>query len=171
MKRRYAAARLIQGVKLLRHTKSDPFIAADLITGFPAETPQEHSETIHLIHEAGFAALHVFPFSPRPGTGAAKLRPVVPQRVRDQRARELGGISRILQDRYARGWLGREVEVLIEGGAAPSQPPGSVHGVSANYLKVMVEGTPVEENPKGKIVRACLTGSGEICRACFLGFV
>ena len=171
MKRRYAAARLIQGVQLLRHTKSDPFIAADLITGFPAETPQEHSETIHLIHEAGFAALHVFPFSPRPGTEAAKLRPVVPQRVRDQRARDLGAISRILLDRYARAWLGREVEVLIEGGAAPSRPPGSAHGVSANYLKVMVEGVPIEEKLKGKLVRARLTESGEICSACFLGFV
>ncbi len=165
MKRRYPARRVVEAVKLLRAAKPDPFIAADLITGFPAETPQEHSETVRLVTEAGFAALHVFPFSPRPGTEAAKLRPTVPQRIRDERAGELGAISRNLLDRYEQGWLGKDVEVLIE-----TEASGTARGVSGNYLRVMVEGARAFENLTGRIMRAHITGSGEICSASFLGF-
>jgi len=93
----------------------------------------------------------------------------VPQRVRDERARELGAASRALLDSYSRGWLGKEVHVLIE--ADPWQRTARVaHGVSGNYLKVMVEDVPSAEKLRGRVIRARLTRHGEVCKAAFLGF-
>jgi len=172
MRRRYKAAQVVEGVKLLRAAKTDPFVAADLITGFPGETAQEHSGTVNLVEGIEFAALHVFPFSPRPGTEAAKLRPFVPQRVRDERARELGRISRRSLDRYSRSWVGRDVEVLIEAKTrSPELQVNGARGVSGNYLKVIVDNLPSDTNPRGKIVRARVAQPGEVCRASFLTFV
>jgi threonylcarbamoyladenosine tRNA methylthiotransferase MtaB len=169
MRRRYRIARVVEGVRLLRAAKEAPFVAADFIVGFPGETAEEHAETSRLIETLRFAALHVFPFSPRPGTAAARLRPPVPQRVRDERARELGAASRALLDSYSRGWLGKEVHVLIE--ADPWQRTARVaHGVSGNYLKVMVEDVPSAEKLRGRVIRARLTRHGEVCKAAFLGF-
>jgi threonylcarbamoyladenosine tRNA methylthiotransferase MtaB len=170
MKRRYQAKRVVEGMGLLRAAKSDPFIAADFITGFPAETEQEHRETVRLIQEVEFAALHVFAFSPRPDTAAAKLRPMVPQRVRDERSRELASISRGLLDSYARRWQGRQVEVLIETRARSDSQSALTRGLSENYLKVMIEGVPTEADLTGKIVRARLTRTGEVSAASFVGF-
>jgi threonylcarbamoyladenosine tRNA methylthiotransferase MtaB len=167
MKRRYRAARVLDGVRLLRGVKADPFLAADFITGFPGETAEEHSETLRLIEAAAFAALHVFPFSPRPGTSAAKLRPAVAQRVRDERAAQLGSISHALREAYRQRWVGREVEVLVETGKA-SRAAGEVHGVSSNYLKVTVDDVPSDVNQRGKMIRVRITRPGEVCRAVFL---
>jgi threonylcarbamoyladenosine tRNA methylthiotransferase MtaB len=167
MKRSYRAERVLDGVRLLRGVKGDPFLAADFITGFPGETTEEHSQTLGLIEAARFAALHVFPFSPRPGTPAAGLRPAVAERVRDERAAQLAGISRSLLDAYSQTWVGRDVEVLVEA-AEPSRSTGEARGVSGNYLKVRVAGVPSASNEKGKMIRARVAQPGAVCRAAFL---
>ena len=82
-----------------------------------------------LVEELSFAALHVFPFSPRPGTAASGLRPAVPERTRHQRARELRALGRLYSSSYARSWIGRDVEVLLEG-----RERTRAWGVSGNYL-------------------------------------
>ena len=170
MRRRYRAAQVVEGVKLLRAAKADPFVAADFIVGFPGETSQEHSSTVELVEKVAFAALHVFPFSPRPGTVAAKLRPPVPQRVRDERARELGGISRRLLCDYAQSWSGKDVDVLIEAGTSSASRQATVaRGVTGNYLKVLIDDVPLDANLRGKVVRARVTQSGEVCRAVLVG--
>jgi len=176
MKRRYKTARVLDGVRLLRAARENPFIAADFIAGFPGESAEDHLESVRCIETVGLAALHVFPFSMRPGTAAAGIRPLVPQRVRDERAKELAGISRNLLNSYSRTWVGRDLEVLVEesAGEAPEgrpravRAPRSARGVSGNYLKVMIEGAP-KENLRGSMVRARLTVPGEVCKALFLG--
>ncbi len=176
MRRRYRVRQVEEGVRLLRAARGDPFIAADFIVGFPGETPEDHGESLRLIEKLGLACLHVFPFSARPGTEAARLRPLVPQRLRDERARELGGISRALLDSYTRSWLGKEVEVLLESSrraGIPEGPPSAARGVSGNYLKVIVEGLPSRDERddlKGKIARVRLRESGQVCRASFTCF-
>ncbi|HTP60377.1 MAG TPA: tRNA (N(6)-L-threonylcarbamoyladenosine(37)-C(2))-methylthiotransferase MtaB, partial [Spirochaetia bacterium] len=142
MKRRYRSSKVADGIALLRQAKEDPFVAADFIVGFPGETPEEHQESVRLIRSTHLAALHVFPFSPRPGTPAATLRPAVPQRVRDERAAELGRLSRALLEAYAKTWAGREAEALIE--AKTARGAGDAHGVTGNYLKVSVHHVPAE---------------------------
>lgn len=164
MKRRYLAEKVREGAVLLRAAKGAPFLAADILVGFPGETGEDHAATRRLIEDVRFSALHVFPFSPRPGTAAASFKPRVPERVRDARARELGELSRRLSAGYAQSWLGAEVEVLLE------KPLGAaVEGTAENYLKVAVQGIPSGE-VRGRIARARISACGQPCTGEFLGF-
>jgi threonylcarbamoyladenosine tRNA methylthiotransferase MtaB len=164
MRRRYRAEKVFDGVRLLRGSKEDPFIAADILVGFPGESEDDFSRTRELIMACDLAALHVFPFSPRPGTTAAGMKPVVPERVRRERARILGVLGRELSLSYTRRWVGREVDVLLEGKSG-SRP----HGVSGNYLKVAVTATPADAAP-GRMVRALITAENRDCVGRFIAF-
>jgi threonylcarbamoyladenosine tRNA methylthiotransferase MtaB len=164
MKRRYRAEKVREGAVRLREATGSPFLAADILVGFPGETEEEHAATRRLVEDVRFSALHVFPFSPRPGTAAASFKPRVPERIRDARARELGELSRRFSGEYARSWLGREVDVLLE-----KSQTGTAEGTSENYLKVVVRGIPAEE-VRGKIVRARILACEQKCVGEFLGF-
>lgn len=166
MERCYRADRVREAAALLRSFRDDPFIAADIIVGFPGETEADFIETRRLIEETSCAALHVFPFSSRPGTRAAVLTPPVPERIRQQRVSELRALASHLSAAYARGWVGREVEVLFEGRGART-----VHGVTGNYLKVEVGDVPGAENADGRVARARIISANGRCAARFLGFV
>jgi threonylcarbamoyladenosine tRNA methylthiotransferase MtaB len=163
MRRPYRSSRVRAAVQDLRAATGDPFLAADVITGFPGETAEDFATTRALVETLSITALHVFPFSPRPGTEAAGLRPAVPERLRSQRARELIAHSRRSTEAYARSWIGREVEVLVE-----ERRGVSFTGVTGNYLKVSVEGGPESLDITGRIVRARITADG---RARFLSGV
>ena len=165
MNRRSRAGRIREAASLLRTVKSDPSIAADVITGFPGETDPEFADTRGLVEELSLAALHVFPFSPRPGTAAAGLRPAVPERVRHRRARELRLLGRLHASSYARSWIGRDVEVLVEG-----KDNARAWGVSGNYLKVDVRGLPAAAEAEGRLVQARITSAHGGCSGRFLGF-
>lgn len=164
MNRRSRSARIRQAVSLLRSSKEDPFLAADVITGFPGETEADFADTRNLLNEISFAALHVFPFSPRPGTAASGFKPAVPEHVRHQRARELRALGRQSASSYAHSWVGRDVEVLLEG-----REGARAWGVSGNYLKVDVSGVPAADGGEGSIVRARITSANGMCRGLFLG--
>ncbi len=164
MKRRYRAEKVREGAALLRAAKGAPFLAADILVGFPGETEEDHAATRRLIEDVRFSALHVFPFSPRPGTAAALFKPRVPERVRDARARELGELSRRLSVEYARSWEGEEVEVLLE-----RRLGAAAEGTAENYLKVAVQGIPSGE-VRGRIARARISHSGQKCSGEHLGF-
>jgi threonylcarbamoyladenosine tRNA methylthiotransferase MtaB len=164
MKRRYNAGAVFDGIRRLRDARDDPFVAADILVGFPGETREDFHQTSDMVRRLEFAGLHVFPFSPRPGTIAAVMQPVIPERIRRERARELAALAQVFGAAYARRWVGREVEVLLEGrsGARP-------HGVSANYLKVLVNGVPRGAAAPGSVVRAEITEAGRTCSARFIG--
>ncbi len=164
MNRRCRSGRIREAVTLLRSSKEDPYMAADIITGFPGETEADFADTRDLVEELSFAALHVFPFSPRPGTAASGFKPSVPERTRHQRARELRALGRLYASSYARSWVGRDVEVLLEG-----QDGAKAWGVSGNYLKVDVNGVPAADEVEGSIVRARITSAHGSCRSLFLG--
>ncbi len=165
MKRRYRADTVKRAVGLLRAARGDPFIAADMMVGFPGETVEEYSATIDMVRELSFAAVHVFPFSPRPGTAASRMRPAVAERVRSARAAELGRIAARQTELYARGWVGRETEVLFE-----RLGRTGMRGLSANYLRVEVEGIPAGEQAVGRLGRVLLTTAETVCAGRFLAF-
>jgi threonylcarbamoyladenosine tRNA methylthiotransferase MtaB len=166
MNRRSRSGGIREAVTLLRSCKEDPFIAADIITGFPAETEADFAATRDLAEEISFAALHVFPFSPRPGTAASGCKPAVPERARHRRAQELRSIGRLCASSYSRSWVGRDVEVLLEG-----RENARTWGVSGNYLKVDVSGVPAADQVEGSIVRAQITSARGMCEGLFLGNV
>jgi threonylcarbamoyladenosine tRNA methylthiotransferase MtaB len=155
MRRPYGAIGVADAVRRLRSAKHDPFLAADIIVGFPGESAEDFSATRCLVESLGFAALHVFPFSPRPGTAAASLRPVVAEHLRFQRTKDLMALSRRSTAAYVQSWIGSEAEVLVEG-----RKGGAYFGVTGNYLKVTLEDAPSGRDITGQVARAGITESG-----------
>ncbi|HSV92150.1 MAG TPA: radical SAM protein, partial [Desulfobacterales bacterium] len=154
MGRRYPASAVVRAVELLRRIKVDPFVAADILVGFPGETDDDFLLTRALVRGLEFSQLHVFPFSPRPGTRAIEMRPRVPERVSRERAAALGEESRGLADAYRARWAGREVDALLERGSGQRWL-----GVCGNYLKAWFRGVPDGEG-KGSMIRGVL-GRGD----------
>jgi threonylcarbamoyladenosine tRNA methylthiotransferase MtaB len=113
MKRRHSRADALRLVEQVRAARPDVAFGADFIAGFPTETEEMFAGTLSLIDAAGIAYVHAFPFSPRPGTPAARMpqldRGVV--RARNERLRAAGdaALQRHLQSR-----VGREVDALVE---------------------------------------------------------
>ncbi|MCL1818449.1 MAG: radical SAM protein, partial [Spirochaetaceae bacterium] len=155
MARRATRGDAAKAAALLRGARSGAFIAADLITGFPGETDEDHAMTESLVRELEPASLHVFPFSRRPGTPAWDMRPRVPERIARARARSLRDLSRELWQRYADRLAGSLLQVIVEKNTAAGW-----EGLSENYMTV--RGTH-EEVPlvPGDLVRVRITGAGE----------
>ena len=129
MKRTYDHKKIISSVTNLRSVKNDPFIAMDIITGFPGETDENFRETFELLKHLEPSALHIFPFSPRPGTEAMNFFPRVPDGFVKERVRLLGGLSLENTKKYIQRWIGRPLEVIVEDAS------GSLQGISENYLR------------------------------------
>jgi threonylcarbamoyladenosine tRNA methylthiotransferase MtaB len=167
MRRRYRSERVLRAVKLLREAKADPFLAADIIVGFPGEGEEDFLASLRLVESLSLSKLHVFPFSPRPGTAAEHPSNPVPERIRDERVHRLLALSEGLHESYIRRWVGRRVEVVLEKNG--SAAGGGWRGLSENYLKVLVHGVPAEAGRAGKLVLAQIEEAGNPCRGRFTG--
>ena len=99
MGRSYTAQDVVRAVRALRTAKDNPYIACDIIAGFPGETERHFSETAALADACGFTWIHAFPFSPRPGTPAAAFHDVVPAAIAKERVRQL--LSRAVRNKTA----------------------------------------------------------------------
>jgi threonylcarbamoyladenosine tRNA methylthiotransferase MtaB len=168
MRRRYRAEQIVRAVESLREAKGDPFLAADIIVGFPGETDQDFLASYRLVETLKLSKLHVFPFSPRPGTPAEHMSDRVPERIRDERVRKLLSLSDSLHELYTGRWVGKRVEVVLEGERSQTDP-GSWRGLSENYLKVLVEGVPDQLRTPGLLVEAVIDQDGSPCRGRFSG--
>jgi len=135
MARRYTTEEFANSVDILRKYYPDCAITTDVICGFPAETEQEHEESLLFVDSIGFSRVHVFPYSRRSGTAAAKMKDQVPKEIKTRRAREMIAIAKKSQDIYARGYLGKAVSVLFE----ENTDIGAI-GYTPEYLRVEAEG-------------------------------
>ncbi|MCW2278134.1 tRNA (N(6)-L-threonylcarbamoyladenosine(37)-C(2))-methylthiotransferase MtaB [Heliophilum fasciatum] len=133
MGRRYRQRDFADVLAKVRKHKPGAAITSDVLTGFPGETEADAEATLAFCRDMAFAALHVFPFSPRQGTPAATFADPVPPAVKEARAAELGRLARELSTAYAESWLGRTVTVLLE---EPVDAGWTGH--SENYLTVHV---------------------------------
>jgi len=167
MKRRYGAERVIRSASLLRSARPGAFVAADLIVGFPGEGREDFEATRRLIGRIEPARLHVFPFSPRPGTAAFEMQPQVAAGVKKNRVRDLIELSDRRLEEYSTSWLGRTVEAVLEGGHPPD---GYAQGVSENYLKLEISHVPREDFRANSVVACRIERSGKPCRARFLEY-
>jgi len=111
-------------------------ITTDIITGFPGETEEEFAQTERFVEEMNFAGAHVFTYSEREGTPAARIRQVVPHAVRKQRNKSLQAITAKSALEYQRGNLNSVVSVLWESAAERDGDAWLMNGLSGNYLKV-----------------------------------
>ncbi len=113
MKRRHARADAMEFCARVRELRSDMVFGADIIAGFPTETEEMFAGSLDLVDECGLTFLHVFPFSPRPGTPAARM-PQVPAHIIKDRARRLREKGAAALARHLAGEVGRRRRVLIE---------------------------------------------------------
>ncbi|AWM76355.1 tRNA (N(6)-L-threonylcarbamoyladenosine(37)-C(2))-methylthiotransferase MtaB [Phenylobacterium parvum] len=113
MKRRHSRADALKLVSDVRAVRPDVAFGADLIAGFPTETEDMFANTLDLVEAADLAFLHVFPYSPRPGTPAARMPPVPKAEVRERAAR-LRAAGEAALSRHLAAQAGREVRGLVE---------------------------------------------------------
>ena len=150
MNRKYDTSRFAQSIALLNQYFEHPAITTDLITGFPEETEEEFSETLAFLRRCGFARLHVFPYSIRPGTPAAKMAQV-PKAVKEERARRAIALGRELHGEYLAACIGKSYPVLFE------QPSGNhFSGHAPNYMEVLVD---TREDLHNRILPVRITGT------------
>lgn len=141
MARPYNAGRIAKAVEDLRSTGRDPFIAADMIVGFPGETDSEFLETLELCRQLEFSWIHTFTFSARPGTKAYDMIPKVPERVAGERAALLARCAADGKAAYIARWIGKTVAIILEKDCNQNEDPGVyIGGTSENYLKASVSG-------------------------------
>lgn len=145
MNRKYTAEMFLGKCDLIRSFFPDAGISTDIITGFPGETDEEFEQTVRLAERARFSGIHVFPYSVRPGTAAAKMEQVDPA-VRIERAERLRGVAARLRREFMLAHLGSESEVLTE-----DEDGGMVTGYTTNYIKVYASA------PAGELVKCKLS--------------
>ena len=135
MNRRYDTARFTESACLLHRFFPDCALTTDLIVGFPGETEEEFSTTLDFIRRCGFAQIHVFPYSVRPGTKAADMEQV-PKNIKEERATRAGEVAAALHKKYLLSCVGKIVPVLFEQPGAP----GFYTGHAPNYMEVSAPG-------------------------------
>ena len=134
MNRRYDADRFYESVSLLRQYLDDPGITTDLIVGFPGETEEEFQETLAFIRKCGFSAMHIFPYSRRPGTPAAKMPDQIHNAVKEERAHRAAQVAQEMEHEYLSRWVGKTVPVLFE-----EERDGHWRGYTTRYNEVEIE--------------------------------
>ena len=134
MNRKYDSNRYYESVKFLHEAYDRPAVTTDLIVGFPGETEEEFQQTLDFIQKCAFSAMHIFPYSKRPGTPAAKLPGQVLNAVKEERAHRAAQIARTMQDAYLDIWVGETVPVLFE-----EERDGLWRGHTTRYCEVTVQ--------------------------------
>ena len=134
MNRKYDSNRYYESAKFLHEVYDRPAVTTDLIVGFPGETEEEFQQTLDFIQKCAFSAMHIFPYSKRPGTPAAKLPGQVLNAVKEERAHRAAQIARTMQDAYLDRWVGETVPVLFE-----EERDGLWRGHTTRYCEVTVQ--------------------------------
>jgi threonylcarbamoyladenosine tRNA methylthiotransferase MtaB len=131
MRRRYDIEDYNRAVALIRSIVPDVAITTDVIVGFPGESDSEFEESYSFCQKMGFARIHVFPFSPRPGTEAAKMKGQVDARVKKQRSDKMLALAEESAKNFRKRFLGGSMPVLWE-----QKSNGVWSGLTANYIRV-----------------------------------
>jgi threonylcarbamoyladenosine tRNA methylthiotransferase MtaB len=151
MGRPYSPADIEKVVAQLRGIRQDPFLACDIIAGFPGETECEFEKTCTLMEKLSFAWIHAFPYSKRPGTVAFGFSGAVSEKDAARRVELLTSLARKGRLEYIQRWKGREVEAVVEAGE--NLPKGMVQAVTENYLKVRVYCGDEKAPAQGSLIR------------------
>src|SRR6266699_1956139 len=154
MARRYHSARYRTIVTTARQLIPGVAISTDIITGFPGESDSDFEQTYQLAKELQFAKTHVFRFSPRQGTPAARMKGQIKDEVKKARSERLLGLNEEHSRLFRQQFLGETAEVLIE-----SYKHGRWEGLTDNYLRVELENLPGAEthNWQNTLVKAGLS--------------
>jgi threonylcarbamoyladenosine tRNA methylthiotransferase MtaB len=154
MNRKYTSSEYFERVQLIRSYFSLPSFTTDVIVGFPGETEQEFSQTLEFVKKIGFSHIHVFKYSKREGTQAAKLPDQIPEETKNQRSNELMLLSESMSQEYKDQFLGRIEKILFE---EEVRIDGRIYqaGHNERYLKLAVAEAKDLSN---RIVEAVIKG-------------
>jgi len=157
MRRKYTMEFFAERLDRLREALPHLAITSDVIVGFPGETEEEFMETYNFIRDYRFSELHVFPYSKRTGTPAARMEDQVDEEVKNERVHRLIELNDQLAKQYASEFENEVLEVIPEEKFKEDPESGLYEGYTDNYLKVVL---PADESMVGKIVRVKLTKAG-----------
>lgn len=138
MGRSYAAREFLETVARIRQRLDNPSLTTDIMVGFPGETDRHFQHTLDICRQAAFSRIHIFPFSPRPGTKAADLPDRVPADVIRSREETLKTLASKQALEYKQPFLGKTVQPLVE--HRRDRRTGLLTGWTERYLKVLFNG-------------------------------
>ena len=141
MNRRYTTEQFITIVNRLRKAYSDVILTTDIIVGFPEESEEEFNKTYEFLEQIKFYKMHVFKYSPRKGTIAAKNKNQIDGNVKEERSKKLIELSDKNEKEYNESYIGKKVEVLFE-----EEKQGIYQGHTKNYILVKCKSTKNIEN-------------------------
>lgn len=147
MKRGYNTVQFMEAVERLRAAFPGAAFTTDVIVGFPGETEEEFAQTLDFCAHVGFARIHVFPYSPREGTPAARMPDQIPKVLKDERVRRLIELGGRLAREYCEARIGGIEQVLLE----ERRADGTCEGYTPEYIQVRVKG-----GETGELVRVRL---------------
>jgi len=149
MRRSYSLDQYQKTVNLIKEVPGVA-ITTDIMVGFPGESDEEFEQSYSFCQQAGFANIHVFPFSPRPETAAARMPEQIKDKVKQERNQRMLELSRSSRHSFCEQFLGQTMPVLWEQETSPGS--GTYSGLTSNYIRVFAgsekslsnEITPVE---------------------------
>lgn len=147
MNRKYTIHQFRQVVELLRTTYSEVHLTTDIIVGFPGETEEEFNKTYEFLKQIKFYQMHVFKYSPRSGTVAAKMPNQIDGNIKEERSNKLIELSNKNENEYNQKYIGKEVEVLLE-----EREGDYLKGHTTNYMVVKMKTDQNLENTIQKVV-------------------
>ena len=145
MNRHYTTDEYLTKVELIRKYFPDAGITTDVIAGFPTETDEQFYSSVEFIKKIGFSDIHPFPFSPREGTVAYKMKDISPE-IKKQRLNILLGVKKDLKEAFANDMINKTLMFLPE-----EQKDGFAVGYSENYLRLYVKNCNIKEIVKVKV--------------------
>lgn len=157
MRRKYTMEFFGERLERLKEVLPGLAVTSDVIVGFPGETEEEFMETYHFIRDHKFSELHVFPYSKRTGTPAARMEDQIDEEVKNERVHRLISLSDQLAKEYAAQFEGEVLEVIPEEEFKENAEKGMYVGYTDNYLKVVF---PATEDMVGQIVKVKITKAG-----------
>lgn len=157
MRRKYTIEEFEHKIKMIREFMPDVAITTDIIVGFPGETDELFREGFEAIKRIGFSEMHVFPYSKRTGTPAARMEDQVDEEVKHARVHELIDLSETMQLAYAQKFIGQVLDIIPEKDEKGLSGEGSATGFSDNYLQVRFA---APGDLTGKVCRVKLTEAG-----------
>jgi threonylcarbamoyladenosine tRNA methylthiotransferase MtaB len=155
MHRSYSTAQYEQAASMARKAIPDLALTTDIMVAFPGESDAEFTQSHEFCEHMGFAAMHVFPYSARPGTAAQQMEARVEEGVRKRRVRAMLALAQETGRRFRGCFLGRTTRVLCEG-----RTNGVSYGLTDNYMKVFIPGGDTPTNEFVSVRLADLRGAG-----------
>ncbi len=134
MKRNYSLDQYQRTINLIKEIIPDAAITTDIMVGFPGESDEEFEQSYSFCQQAGFANIHVFPFSPRPETAAARMSEQIKDKVKQERNQRMLELAQSSQRSFCEQFLGQTMPVLWEKETSPGS--GIYSGLTGNYIRV-----------------------------------